>query len=185
MSGMANLTEMERKGIVRGLALALVEHMGVEDPPIWVETLLKDPPTVYSQRFPLINVLHQVLEVIFVWSSGQGEDLLIPSGLPLVERRFVIAKELLNAVLLGLRDQSQGGGNFLVPDLGGMSAYFARVLLAPDPLVEDYRAKGHSFASFASTFLIPDGVAAIRWQDPLFPADLSCEEILGMTFSFS
>jgi len=50
---MANLTEMERKGIVRGLALALVEHMGVEQPPIWVESLLKDPPTVYAQRFPL------------------------------------------------------------------------------------------------------------------------------------
>jgi hypothetical protein len=181
----ADLTELERKGIVRGLALALVEHMGVEQPPVWVENLLKDPPTVYKQRFPLAKVIHRVIEVIFVWSSEQGGDLLIPSGLPLAERRFLLAKELLNSLMLGLEEQSEQDSRFLLPDLGDMSGYFARVFLAPDPLVENYRAKGLSFTSFANTFLIPDSVASMRWQDPIFPADMSWDEFLGMTFSFS
>jgi len=182
---MANLTEMERKGIVRGLALALVQHMEVEKPPVWVETLLKDPPTVYGQRFPLAKVLHKVVEVIFVWSSGEGCDILVPSSLPLVERRFVLAKELLSAVMLGLREHSRESSKFLLPDLKDMSSYFARVLLAPDPLVEAYRAGGLSFTSFAKTFLLPESVASIRWQDPIFPADLNPEDFLGKTFSFS
>jgi hypothetical protein len=181
----ANLTEMERKGIVRDLALALVQHMEVEKPPVWVETLLKDPPTVYRQRFPLAKVLHKVIEIIFVWPSGQGSDLLIPSGLPLVERRFVLAKELLNAMLLGLKEQSGESSKFLLPDLKDMSSYFARVLLAPDPFVEAYRAKGLAFTSFAKTFLLPESVASIRWQDPIFPVDLNTEDFLGKTFSFS
>ena len=124
---MANLTEMERKGIVRGLALGLVEHMGVEKPSVWVESLLKNPPTVYTQRFPLIKVLHKVLELIFVWTSGQGGDLLIPSSLPLVERRFILAQELLNAVMIGLKEQSVQNPSFLLPDHRDMSGYFARV----------------------------------------------------------
>jgi hypothetical protein len=176
---------MERKGIVRGLALALVQHMEVERPPVWVETLLKDPPTVYNQRFPLAKVLHKVVEVIFVWSSREGCDLLIPSGLPLAERRFLLAKELLNAVMLGLEEHSGGCSRYLLPELTDMSGYFARVFLAPDPFVKDFRARGLSFTQFAKTFLIPDNVASLRWRDPIFPSGHAGEEFLGKTFSFS
>jgi hypothetical protein len=175
---------MERKGIVRGLALALVQHMEVEKPPVWVESLLKDPPTVYKQRFPLAKVLHKVVEVIFVW-SGEGGDLLIPSGLPLTERRYILAKELLNAVMLGLKEQSGECARVLLPDLKDMSSYFARVFLAPDPFVQDYRAQGLSFTQFAKTFLLPENVASLRWRDPIFPSDHGGEEFLGKTFSFS
>lgn len=181
---MTNLTEIERKGIVRSLALALVEHMGVEQPPIWVESLLKNPPTVYAQRFPLVEILHKVLGVIFVWSSGQGGDLLIPSDLPLVERRFILAQELLNALMHGLQKQAAGSSKFLLPDLRDMSDYFARVLLAPDPLVEAYREEGKDLRGFAETFLIPERVASERWQDPISPQIFS-EKSLHFPFSFS
>jgi hypothetical protein len=85
----------------------------------------------------------------------------------------------------GLKVQVTQNSDFLLPDLKGMSGYFARVLLAPDPLVEAYRDQGRSFKGFAKAFLIPESVASIRWQDPLFPSELSWEEILGMTFSYS
>ncbi len=181
---MANLTEPERKEIVRGLALALIEHMGVEEPPVWVESLLKDPPTVFSQKFPLIKVLHKVLEVIFVWSSDRGYQLLMPSDLPLVERRFVLAQELLNAMLQGLNEQAVGLSKLLLPDLEGTVDYFARVFLAPDPMIEAYRSQGREYKGFAETFLIPERVASKRWLDPIFP-DIFSEDLLHLPFSFS
>jgi len=120
-----------------------------------------------------------------VWSSGQGGDLLIPSSLPLVERRFILAQEELNAVMLGLQEQSAETSKFLSTDLRDMSGCFARVLLAPDPLVEAYRDKGLSFTSFARILLIPNSVASIRWQEPVFHADIGLEGSLVKTFCFS
>lgn len=182
---MTNLTELERKQIVRGLALALVDHMGIENPPVWVESLLKDPPTVYADKFPLIKILHKVLEVIFVWSSDQGSDLLIPSDLPLVERRFIIAQELLNGLMHGLNEQAEGLSKLLLPDLRDTANYFARVLLAPDPMVEAYREEGRDLKGFAETFLIPDRIASERWQDPIFSHSMKSAGSLHLPFSFS
>ncbi|OGO16942.1 MAG: hypothetical protein A2Z14_10225 [Chloroflexi bacterium RBG_16_48_8] len=181
---MANLTELERKEIVRGLALALVKHMGVEEPPVWVENLLKNPPFVYNQKFPLIRILHKVLEVIFVQSSDQGCQLILPSDLPLVERRFILAQELLNALLQGLNEQALGLSKLLLPDLKGTADYFARVLLAPDPMVEAYREQGRGFSGFAEAFLLPERVASKRWWDPIFPHTF-LEESLHRSFSLS
>jgi len=181
---MANLTQPERKEIVRDLALALVEHMGVEEPSVWVENLLKNPPTVYAQKFPLIKVLHRVLEVIFVWSPEQGYRLLLPCDLPLEERRFILAQELLNALLRGLSEQAAGFSKFLLPDLEDTVDYFARVFLAPDPMIEAYRRRGREYKGFAETFLLPERVASKRWQDPIFPFTFAGEN-LHNSFSFS
>lgn len=181
---MGNLTKLERKAIVRSLALALVEHMGVEEPPVWVESLLKDPPTVFAQKFPLIKILHKVLEVIFVRSPGQGYLLLYPSDLPLVERRFVLAKELLNGLMRGLSDQATGLSKLLLPDLEDTEDYFARVFLAPDPMIEAYRKQGRKYKGFAETFLLPERVASQRWKDPVFNRSISVEGQL-LPFSFS
>jgi Zn-dependent peptidase ImmA (M78 family) len=181
---MANLTDPERKKIVHSLALALVQHMGVDEPPVWVESLLKDPPTVYAQKFPLVRILHKVLEVIFVWSPEQGYQLLLPSDLPLVERRFILARELLTSLMRGLGEQAAGLSKVLLPDLENSVDYFARVFLAPDPMIEDYRKQGNKYTGFAETFLIPERVATKRWQDPIVPSTFS-EERLHRHFSFS
>jgi hypothetical protein len=181
---MGNLTISERKAIVRNLALALVEHMGVEKPPVWVESLLKDPPTVFTQRFPLVKILHKVLEVIFVWSPDQGTQLLYPSDLPLEERRFLLAKELLNGLMRGLNDQAIGLSKLLLPDLGDTEDYFARVFLAPDPMVETYRKQGREFKGFAETFLLPEHVASQRWEDPISNLPIT-GEYQHLPFSFS
>jgi len=181
---MANLTEFERKEIVRDLALALVDYLGFEEPPVWVENLLKNPPVVYQQKFPLIKILDKVLEVIFMQSSDMGCALLLPSDLPLVERRFILAQELLNALLRGLNEQAAGLSKLLLPDLKDATAYFARVLLAPDPMVEAYREQGRDFVGFAEAFLLPERVASVRWLDPLFPHVL-LEDNLHRSFSLS
>jgi hypothetical protein len=181
---MANLTEPERKEIVRRLALNLVEHLGVQEPPVWVESLLKNPPTVFAQKFPLVKILHKVLEVIFVWSPEHGYQLLLPSDLPLAERRFILARELLTTLMRGLGDQAVGLSKLLLPDLEDSVDYFARVFLAPDPMIEGYRKQGREYRGFAETFLIPERVATKRWQDPIVPSTFS-EESLHLQFSFS
>jgi hypothetical protein len=60
---------------------------------------------------------------------------------------------------------------FLVPYLTELQDYFARVLLAPDPMVLDYQRRGGDFRSFAKAFLIPHRVATIRWREPLARRD--------------
>ena len=48
------------------------------------------------------------------------------------------------------------------------ASLFARVLLAPDPLIVAYRRQGKDLRGFAETFLIPTRVAQQRWDDSLF-----------------
>ncbi len=182
---MANLTEDERQQIVRDLALALVDYMGVKYPPVWVENLLKNPPTLYRYEFQSAKILHKILDAIFTWTQVEGGILLVPSELPLVERRFILARELLRAVIDGLHEQVADSASVLMPDLGDYEGYFARVLLAPDPMVDAYRKKGQDFRGFAETFLIPSHIASIRWKDPIYPHHGLGEERLRHAFSVS
>jgi Zn-dependent peptidase ImmA (M78 family) len=182
---MANLNEEERQQIVRDLALALVDYMGVKHPPVWVENLLKDPPALYRYQFQLAGILHKILDAIFTRTQVEGGILLVPSELPLAERRFVLAQELLSAVLDGLQEYAEGLSRLLMPDLGHYAGYFARVLLAPDPMVDAYRRRGQDFEGFAETFLIPSRIASMRWKDRIYLHDVTLEERLRYTYSNS
>jgi hypothetical protein len=62
-----------------------------------------------------------------------------------------------------------GLADVLSKDYENCQDYFARVLLAPDALVEKYRSAGRKLGDFATTFVIPQRVAFIRWMDPVFP----------------
>jgi hypothetical protein len=56
----------------------------------------------------------------------------------------------------------------LLSHLEDCQDYFARVLLAPDPLIAAYRRQGKDLRGFAETFLIPTRIAQLRWEDSLF-----------------
>jgi hypothetical protein len=174
---MSNLTDQERREIVHDLALDLVEHMGATEPPIWVENLLKDPPSLIAEELNLVEALAWVLEELY---NPTGADLLAPKDLPLPERRFTLALELFEALTRQLLHRLHGLTRLLIPDIQPYGDYFARVLLAPDPMVERYRQRGGPFERFAETFLIPKRVASVRWREPLLPRGRH-----GLDFSLS
>jgi hypothetical protein len=178
---MVNLTEEERREIVRELALELVGHMGITNPPVWVENLLKNPPTVTSDRLSLIKPIADVLGTFYGWSQDGWGMILVPKDMPLVERRFELASQLFKTMTKSLFEQVKGLRKYLVPELGEYAGYFARVFLAPDPLVDSYRKGGHPLHRFAEAFLIPDRIAIERLQDPIFVDNNPLEHPLGFS----
>ena len=162
---MANLTTVERQAIVRQMALDLVAHMHVQEPPIWVENLLKNPPQVAGGAIDLSEIMAEVLDSAYFPSETVENDLLVPASLPLPERRFSLALGLLRVVMNKLYAQADGLALLILPNLQDSAEYFARVLLAPDPLVLAYRRTHPDSQDLAQTFLIPTRVANLRAQD--------------------
>ena len=180
---MANLTEAERQEIVRDIALDLVGHMSVTEPPVWVENLLKNPPSVCSNQLCLVNTLADVLDALYVWSKGGSGEILVPKEMPLVERRFALANELFNTMTTTLIERVKGLAKLLVPELGDYASYFARIFLAPDHLVNEYRKQGNPLHHFADTFLIPNRIAIERWHDPIYLDQNPVEPFDSLGFS--
>jgi hypothetical protein len=58
-----------------------------------------------------------------------------------------------------------GLGEILMDDLQESAEYFARQLVAPEPLVEAYCINGGERSDFAYVFGIPESVAEDRWKD--------------------
>jgi len=162
-----NLTPLERKDIVRHLALDLVDHMQVTRPPVWVESLFKRELPARESALCAVETLADLLAAFYVWSTASGGQLLVPPDMPLVERRYRLASELFRAITHALRERLHGLPRLQAPDLNEYAGYFGRVLLAPDRLVLDYRRQGNTLHGFAETFLIPQPVAAERWADPI------------------
>lgn len=153
-------SEEERPWLVRNLAHGLVDYLGSTYPPIWVENLIKCPPPVYADVSPSSQWLHD--RPIF-----RGGKATRPFELPINERRFALAREILIAVGGSHHGRRMGFPEFLLADLEAQQEYFARVLLALDLMVEAYRRQGKDLRGFAQIFLIPPRVALIRWSDEL------------------
>jgi hypothetical protein len=165
---MIQATRDERNWLLRNFALGLVEYLGAVYPPVWVENLLKQPPPVYTSLFARVRPLHTDWNPIYeqpIYKNGRGTR---PWELPIDERRYAIAREILVALGGSSYGREMGLPELLVTHLEDCQDYFARVLLAPDPLVAYYRKQGKDLRGFAETFLLPTRIAAERWQDPIF-----------------
>jgi hypothetical protein len=180
---MANLTDGERQNIVHEIALDLFGHLEVTTPPVWVESLLKNPPSVCSNRLCLVEPLTEVLAAFYEWSQGGWGLILVPKDMPLVERRFALANKLFKSITTDILERVKEIKRLLDPELSEYADYFARVFLAPDPLVDSYRKQGHPLQGFAEAFLIPERVAVDRWEDPLFIDPSPFEDGLGFSHS--
>jgi hypothetical protein len=158
-------SQEERFWFTRNLALGLVSYMGVVDPPVWVENLLHYPPA-YSKigaahSLDPTNVLGEIYERLIY----MGGRIILPSDLPEDERRYALAREVIVALSGSKHGRKMGLPQLIVPYMAELQDYFARVLLAPDPLINAYRKEGGNFHDFARAFLIPYRVAEIRWQE--------------------
>jgi hypothetical protein len=162
---MMPVTLEERHWLLRNLANGLVEHLGTREPPVWVEELLQRPPRVFADDFGLAEAGWSFTDAIFHRSRGGNGRILVHSELPLDERRYAIAREVLVAMLGTDHGVAIGLPGMLIGDVRESAEYFARHLLTPDSLVRAYRLQGKDLRGFAETFLIPPRIATLRWDE--------------------
>jgi hypothetical protein len=165
---MIHATREERNWLLRNFALGLVDYLGAMHPPVWVENLLKQPPPVYTSEFAVVRPSNGDWIPVYERPSYQEAWNARPWELPIDERRYAIAREILVSLGGSSHGRQMGLPELLVADLEACQDYFARVLLAPDPLVARYQKQGKDLRGFAETFLLPTRIAAQRWDDPIF-----------------
>jgi hypothetical protein len=160
-------SEEERYWFIKNLALGLVSHMGVTEPPVWVENFLHYPPIMREKDENQALLTDMSIEIYqrLIYIGGK---MICPSDLPEDERRFALAREVIVALGSSKHGRSMGLPQFIVPYLSDLQDYFARILLAPDPFIHAYRKQGGDFHNFARTFLIPTRIAEIRWEETTF-----------------
>ena len=163
-------TQEERLWYVRNLALGLISYLGVTEPPVFVENLLKYPPKAFEETQDQHELNNSVWQNILTNSSYRGEKLIIPADLPSDEKRYAIAREFILVASNVQHGRMMGLDELLDSYSWEVQDYFARILLAPDHLVRAYRKRGGRYEDFAETFIIPARVAAIRWEEPLVHA---------------
>lgn len=155
----------ERRWFLRNLALGLFEYLGVAEPPVPVEALLRHPPRVLQEDVGLVEMYSNLWDATFARMTDRRGSIFVRVDLASHERRFALARELLRALVTSEHGRAMGLPEMLLPDLQECAEFFARQLLAPEALVAAYRKRGGSAAQFGEAFDLPAPVAALRWED--------------------
>jgi hypothetical protein len=157
----------EREWLLTNIALALVEYMGVAEPPVPVEELLKIPPDIYRRDFGVVDLYSNLWDATFARPLSRQGSIFVRMDLAPEDRRFALARETLCAIITSKHGQALGLGKLLMPELRESAEFFARALLAPGPMVYRYRKNNGKKGGFAKTFELNSKAAELRWQDPI------------------
>jgi len=160
---MIPVTKEERQWFLRQLALGLVEYLGVAEPPVPVEELLRNPPALYDEDFGVVDMFSNLWDATFARPPTQRGSIFVRMDLDPEQRRFALARELLSALITSKHGRRMGLSDLLLPNLRESAEYFASQFLAPEPLLQAYRARGGDRETFPHTFKIPMQVADHRW----------------------
>jgi len=167
---MIQTTAEERQWFLRNLARGLADYLGVVEPPVPVEQLLEHPPSLFDEDLGVVNMYSHLWDATFARTPAQRGSIFVRIDLPEKERRFSLARETLTALVTSRHGRALGLPALLLATLKECAEYFARHLLAPDPLVEAYRSRGGDLDAFGAAFELPANIAALRWEDQVRPA---------------
>jgi hypothetical protein len=168
---MISVTREEREWFLRNLALGLVEYIGAAKPPVEVEEMLKHPPGVFGYDFGVVDMYSTLWDATFARPPSRRGSIFVRVDLPPSERRFALAREILSALITSKHGQALGLSELLMDSLQESAEYFARHLLAPDPMVQAYQMNDGAEVGFAYQFGIPEEVAAQRLKDDVVEVD--------------
>ena len=163
---MISITREECQWLLGNLARGLVEYLGVVGPPVPVEDLLEHPPSPFDMDFGVVNMYSHLWDATFARTPSQRGSVFVRIDLNPEERRYSLAREALTAMVTSEHGRAMGLPDLLLSSLREWGEYFARQLMAPDPLVEAFRERGGGENDLAKTFQMPARVATLRWQDP-------------------
>jgi hypothetical protein len=159
-------TREERQWFLRNLAFGLYEYLGVATPPVPVEELLKHPPEVLTEDLGVVDMYSNLWDATFARLPNQSGSIFVRIDLASEDRRYVLAREILSALITSSQGRALGLSDLFLSDLRDSAEYFARQLIAPEILVAAYRKRGGGPVEFAQAFGMPANAAAARWDDP-------------------
>ncbi|MFQ5921587.1 MAG: ImmA/IrrE family metallo-endopeptidase [Anaerolineales bacterium] len=160
---MIPVSREERHWFLKNVARALLDFSGVSEPPVPVEDVLKHPPAVYQEDFGVVDMYSNLWDATFARPPGQRGSIFVRVDLDPEERRFALARETLCAMITSKHGRDLGMPDLLMSELKDSAEYFATHYLAPESLVQAYRAQGGDEETFAESFQLPTVVAADRW----------------------
>ncbi|OGO18947.1 MAG: hypothetical protein A2Z14_04835 [Chloroflexi bacterium RBG_16_48_8] len=162
---MITITREEREWFLRNLAQGLIEYMGAASPPIEVEEMLQHPPDIFGLDFGVVDMYSNLWDATFARPPSRRGSIFVRVNLTPVQRRFALAREILSAMITSKHGQVLGLGDILMDWLQESAEYFARHLLAPEPMVEVFQENGSDPVRFAKEFGIPKEIAEKRLND--------------------
>ncbi len=161
-------TREERRWLLRVLAQGLVNYMGIAQPPVEVEELVAHPPEVFARDLGVVETCSKLWDATYARPLGRRGRIFVQMDLPPEKRRFVLARELLTALITSRHGRAMGLFQLFIDDLNNSAEYFARMLLVPETMKSAYKAGKGAETAFAGAFRIPPQIAAKRWSDPDF-----------------
>jgi hypothetical protein len=162
---MIPVTQEEREWFLNNIALGLVEYMGVAEPPVPVEDLLKHPPDLYRDDFGVVDMRSDLWDATFARPLSKRGNIFVRMDLTPEERRFALARETLSALITSKQGRLMGLHDLFVSNLRSSADYFARALLAPSHFVDAFRKRKKKSQSMADEFGLPQKVADERWDE--------------------
>lgn len=162
---MIGTTREERRWFIRAVAQGLVDWMGVAEPPVPVEEMLRHPPGVYRRDFGVVDMYSNLWDATFARPPSRRGSVFVRIDLPPAKRRYALAREALSAVVTSEHGRRLGLDGMLLEELPRAGEEFAGHLLAPDRMVAAYRARGGDAEGLAEAFGIPQELAQRRWQE--------------------
>ncbi len=160
---MIPVSREERHWFLKNVARALLDFSGASEPPVPVEDVLDHPPAVYQEDFGVVDMYSNLWDATFARPPGQRGSIFVRVDLDPEERRFALARETLCAMITSKHGRDLGMPDLLMSELKDSAEYFATHYVAPELLVQAYRAQGGDEENFAESFHLPAGVAAARW----------------------
>lgn len=160
---MIPVSREERHWFLRNAARALQDFSGVTEPPVPVEDVLNHPPAVYQEDFGVVDMYSNLWDATFARPPGKRGSVFIRVDLLPDERRFALARETLCAMITSKHGRDLGMPDLLMSELKDSADYFATHYLAPESLVQAYRAQGGEEEDFAESFQLPANVSENRW----------------------
>lgn len=160
---MIPVSREERHWFLKNAARALLDFTGATEPPVPVEDMLNHPPNVYQDDFGVVDMYSNLWDATFARPPGQRGSIFVRVDLDPDERRLALARETLSAMITSKHGRDLGLPDLLMSELKESANYFASHLLAPESLVDAFRAQGGKEEAFSETFDMPAAVAAARW----------------------
>jgi hypothetical protein len=165
---MIPISRAERQWILRTMARGIVEYLGTIEPPVPVEDLLTHPPDVYASDFGVVEMFSNLWDATFARPPSQRGSIFVRNDLEPKDRRFALARETLSAIITSKHGRSLGLYDLFLPNLKESAEYFARHLLAPEPLLLGSNSNITNSDDLADKFVLPYQMAELRWRESPF-----------------
>lgn len=164
---MIPITRKERQWFLRNIAKGLTDYLGTMEPPVPIEELLQNPPSLYEFDFGVVDMYSNLWDATFARPPSQRGSIFVRIDLEPQERSFALARETLSALITSKHGRALGLFDLILPHLRESAEYFARYLLAPKRLLNAYfsRNGNGSIEVVARDFQMPEQAVSKRMID--------------------